>query len=888
MARRVPHDAWRSPAVYHDKRSIPMALAHYRVASSLVIAVLTASSAAYAAGDGEVLQLVLANPGGGSIEVQSPSFSCATACSTAVPAGDTVVLTAHPGPGRQFEGWAGDCSGWTPTCELLMDGGKLAVASFKPAGDPFAVVHRFLPGTPFIGSLGSGGLLADSEHLFGFTLSGGRADRGTIFRELPDGSEHTVLHEFFGGTFDGAGPTDLIALDGVLLGTTTSGGAHDRGTIFRVNEDGSGFEVLRSFAGGADGAYPRSLIAASGVLYGTTAGGGPSDLGTVFKVNADGSGLTLLHSFSGAFIDGSYPSGALLASGGALFGVTSSGGYLGYGTVFRINPDGSGYTILHKFNGPPADGSAPGGALVHLGGALYGVCSSGGAYSDGSLFKINPDGSGYSLLHSSGAPYSVGSYPVGPLVVLGGLLYGVEVSVDWHGDVFSVAPDGSGFSLVHSFVGGNSDGADPCSPLLAMDGALAGMTSSWSGPDSPDYGKIYKLAPDGSGFALLHVFERSVSEATAPTGSLTELDGLLYGMTSAGGVRPYGTIFSVTPDGSAFTVLHSFASYPDDGDTPVGSLVASGNELCGMTMGGSYYGTVFRIRQDGSGLEILHSFTAFGGDGAWPVGSLLLADGWLYGTTQYGGTGSCPDAGAPPMTTCGTVFKVDEDGSDFTVLHSFHDSPHDGRSPTTSLVLHRGVLYGLTDRGGAYRLGAVFKVNMDGTGFALLHSFVGGGGDGAYPNGALVESGGFLYGTTSGGGLHDQGVIFRIRPDGSSYALVHVFAGDGSEGGNPEGPLVATGGALYGTTWGGGPGGAGTAFRVKEDGTGFTVLHAFSGPDGASPRALTPVGRSLVGVALTGGLADAGVIFRLDVLPTPVRRHLPSATHPVRDVATQR
>jgi uncharacterized repeat protein (TIGR03803 family) len=851
-------------------------------ATLVSVVLLSAASIAYARPvPSELLQLVLPDLTGGTVEAGSLGLSCAATCSAVVPAGDTIVLTARPAPGRQFEGWSGDCAGWDPTCELLMDGTKMAVATFKPAGDRFTVIHRFLPGTPFGGSLGGGELLADAGYLFGFTSRGGRADRGTIFREALDGREHTVLHEFSGSNSEGS-PSSLVALGGVLFGSTRTGGAHGRGSVFRLNEDGSGFTLLRSFSGGAnEGAYPTSIVVVGGVIYGTTTGGGAFDRGTVFRLGPGGDNLTLLHSFSGGRADGANPFDTLVATGGVLFGVTYGGGTLDLGTVFRIAPDGSGFALVHVFGDSSAAGAHPSGSLVEVGGALYGVCSSGGAHWDGAIFRVNPDGTGYALVRSFGAPGTVGSQPVGPLVPVGGALYGVvsETTNDAYGGVFRIAPDGSDYSLIHSFVGGGTDGADPCSPLLVLDAALVGMTSSFGGPDSPDYGTVFRVDLDGSGFVLLHTFERAVSAGASPMGSLTELNGLLYGTTAGGGTSASGTVFGVKPDGTGYTVVHTFSGYPDDMGTPLGSLLASGDELYGMTSaGGGDYGTVFRLRTDGSAYEILHSFTARGGDGARPRGSLLLAEGILYGTTQYGGAGSCPDAGAPPMTTCGTVFRINTDGSNFAIVHSFRQSSADGRSPTTSLVLHRRVLYGLTDRGGAFDRGVVYKVNPNGTGFALLHSFGGGGGDGAYPSGALVQSGGFLYGVTIGGGLDDRGAVFRIRPDGSGFALVHVFAGDGSEGGNPPGPVVAAGGALYGTTLSGGPHGAGAAFRVNEDGTGFTVLHAFSGADGSAPRSLTAVGRSLCGVATSGGLADAGVLFRLDMLPMPIRRRIPATS----------
>ena len=90
----------------------------------------------------------------------------------------------------------------------------------------------------------------------------------------------------------------------------------------------------------------------------------PKDAGTVFKLNKDGSGYAVLHSFFGSETDGFKPMAGLLAgSDGALYGTTDGGGDVPVvasdGTVFKINPDGSGYKLLHSFPDKPSDGPIP-------------------------------------------------------------------------------------------------------------------------------------------------------------------------------------------------------------------------------------------------------------------------------------------------------------------------------------------------------------------------------------------------------------------------------------------------------------------------------------------------------------------------------------------------
>lgn len=74
--------------------------------------------------------------------------------------------------------------------------------------------------------------------------------------------------------------------------------------------------------------------------------------------------FTILHNFTGAGNDGSRQAGSLLNVDGALYGMTQYGGAPGSGLIFSINADGSVYTKLHEFAGPPDDGGFPLGGLI--------------------------------------------------------------------------------------------------------------------------------------------------------------------------------------------------------------------------------------------------------------------------------------------------------------------------------------------------------------------------------------------------------------------------------------------------------------------------------------------------------------------------------------------
>jgi uncharacterized repeat protein (TIGR03803 family) len=176
--------------------------------------------------------------------------------------------------------------------------------------------------------------------------------------------------------------------DGTLYGTASSGEGCVTGTVFKVQPDGSGFTVLKRFMPSPsgnypDGANPRAGLTLSGsTLYGTTTlGGSTNHGGTLFKLRTDGTSYCVLHNFINV-PDGAVPETGLTLSGSTLYGTTSSGGSLTNGTLFKLKTDGSGYTVLWNFSGRPSD-------LILSGSTLYGTTASGGALGEGAIFSLN-------------------------------------------------------------------------------------------------------------------------------------------------------------------------------------------------------------------------------------------------------------------------------------------------------------------------------------------------------------------------------------------------------------------------------------------------------------------------------------------------------------------
>jgi len=748
------------------------------------------------------------------------------------------------------------------------------------------VLHAF---SPSVNAPASPPVLDGLGYAYGTAPFGGTSTFGGVYKLKTDGSGFVVLHSFAGAPSDGRKPIGGLVLDsstGFLYGTTVQGGSNnDQGTVFKIKTDGTGYKVIHNFAGGAsDGVFPYAalILDASGFLYGTTYGDGSATGSVVFKLRTDGTSYTLLHTLAGGATDGIGSYASLLSDGGVnLYGTTRSGGASDKGTVFTLKTDGTGFALVHSFAGGTTDGQYPQGAVIRDGaGYLYGTTLNGGASGIGlgTVYKLKSDGTTLQLLHAftGGADGSNPYYTT--LLLEAGTLYGANLfgAAPQRGIVFKLATDGSGFATLHTFTAAPSDGSFSESGVVS-DGAgnLLGTTSIGG---AANLGTVFKIRNDGTGFAVLHsFFDSDGSGPSAPL--IQDASGFLYGTTQFGGASAVGDVFKIKRDGSGFAVLHDFAN-GTDGQEPIAGLVLDGaGFLYGTTLGGGSagFGTVFKLKTDGTGYTTLHSFMVSASDGKTPYGTLVLdGAGFLYGTTLDGPSGM------------GTVFKIKTDGSGFLLLHTFQGGVSDGNGPYAGLVLDgSGNLYGTTLLGGTSGLGTVFKLTTSGGGFALVHSFGGGVTDGQSPRSPLIFDGsGLLYGTTVNGGAASlgQGTVFRLKSDGTGFVLLHPFAGGASDGANPiyAGLALGSGNVLYGTTFNGGSGSQGTVFQLKTDGTSFALLHSFAGgdSDGAFPYAGVVVDNlgNLYGTTAIGGFARDGTVYKLPAAGPPPPTGTPTPT----------
>ncbi len=575
-------------------------------------------------------------------------------------------------------------------------------------------------------------------------------------------------------------------------------------------------------------------------LWGVTGSGGDGH-GTIFNVNPDGSNFIKAKTFEGNK-NGERPRGILIQGlDGSLYGVADAGGVNGAGTIYKLNTDGTGYTVLHSFNG--ADGKNPYDQLFQAtNGNLYGMTLSGGIQGGGVIYQIKPDGSGYTVLHKFTGD---GSQPQGALIqATNGDLYGMTTQggTSDAGIIFKIKLDGTGFTRLINFAG---KGINPFGNLVqGSDGKLYGMTA---GGGSESKGIIFKVDVDGTNFITLLDFNGS--NGAFPSGTLIKgTGGEMYGAAGSG-IFGFGVIFKLSADGTNYTKLFEFNN--SNGSYPESLTYTSGGKLVGMTSAGgpNSLGTVFMLNTDGTGFSNLLQLDGVNGSAPYTNGILEATNGDFYGLSCYGG-----------ISNKGVIFRL-KSNSTYTKLFEFYVEAEGGRS--NMIMASDNNLYGVTAAGGLYGFGIIFKINKDGSGFTKFFDFdkkITGG----EPQGSLFQaSNGDLYGLTNIGGLNNAGTLFKIKLDGSGFTKLYDFSF--SEGGYPIGSLIEpTAGELIGATSGGGVDNGGTLFKISLLGTGFSVLFNFASSTGKSPSELVLTGDgNLLGMCSYGGANDKGSLFRI-------------------------
>ena len=364
---------------------------------------------------------------------------------------------------------------------------------------------------------------------------------------------------------------------------------------------------------------------------------------------------------------------------------------------------------------------------------------------------------------------------------------------------------------------GSGDGMYPyCSLVADGQGNLYGTTSQGG---TYSAGIVFEVSPGQNGQwteTVLHEF--TGTDGANPSGGVVfDSVGNLYGTAGYGGANGTGVVFELSPQGPdwTYTVLYNFGAYPSSGDG-FGASAKLGFDKLGNLYGTTYEGgkagcfqgcgTVFELSpvQGGGWKEqVLHAFAEDGTDGVLPSGVAVTSNGVVYGTTQNGGT-----AGS------GVLYQLEYSPAQNlwieTIVHQFVGGSTDGAFPESELLIHAGRLYGTSEGGGTNSDGTVFETAFfQNTGWRtkVLYSF---GppysGDGLGPQtGLTMDKQGNLYGTTSYGGAYNYyGTVFKLSLQNHTWIETTLHSFSGNDGFYPGGSVIIKGGRLYGTTSNGG------------------------------------------------------------------------------------
>ncbi len=685
--------------------------------------------------------------------------------------------------------------------------------------------QQFITTTPGINPVAEPVLSTVNGKYYGTTPLGGGSNAGLIYEFDPATNTYTKKFDFDAAANGGNPVGPLTEVAGIFYGaakTNTIGG----GLVYSFDPIGSTFTVIYNFNTASDVYDPVGGLLYDTItnrLLGLADNDGANGAGGIYEIDLGNSNAYTTDFLFGSTPGFIAPTSMLVKSGSLFFGTTLSGGTNGVGNIFIWDGTISNApATIYSFGTSIGDGVNPFGRLtVGANGKLYGLTVGGGSFSNnGTLYEFNSTDSIYTKrvdFQGAGTDFSA-SYGSLQFDSSNNKYYGIgSGGANGYGGIFEWDSTGSSISVVNDFtlLNGTTDlGSGFTGSLSLFNGS--NFIGAIPGGGSGNAGVVFSFNP-GIG-AYVKLVDLNGSVAANPLGGLVYQGGSFYGMTSAGGDNGFGSIYKWDPIANTATSVYSFDNL--NGAFPTGSLVynSTTGKFYGMTSQGGLnsLGVIFEW-------DPLNGFIKdvdFDGatQGGTPFGSLVFDGTNFYGLTSAGGT-----------PNLGVIFQWAPGAGAVTVVHTFGTVLSEGNSPLGSLVQLGTKLYGTTTAGGVNGEGTIFSWDLTGSAYADLISF-NSAVSGSQSKSTLTVYGGNLYGTTTAGGAHGTGTIFKYVPGAGSFPTIYDFP----TGATPNGSLVVNGDILYGTSGSGGTGGVGYLFGWDPISNAITNTTDFNGTNGSS------------------------------------------------------
>ena len=600
---------------------------------------------------------------------------------------------------------------------------------------------------------------------------------GSVMRFDPKTNTLQSVLTFYGSW--GVAPVGdlLITSSGVIYGTTSQGSSNYCGTLYKLSFNGSYtlINVVSNFLQLTTGYYCEGGLveASNGKVYGVCSLGGSNGKGTIFELDTTTGVITKKIDLD-TLITGTKPKTKMtIANNGKLYGVCSEGGVYGYGVLYKFDPNTSIFTKILNFNNNNQSlGSYPlSNLFLASNGKLYGTCSEGGLNNKGILFEYNPISNLYSKkkdFHST----TTGAYPLGGIVEDNGILYGICEKGGVVNGVFANRGTIFSYGLMTNTL--NKEMAFELS--IGGSGAIGGLTKASNGKiygvtrsgGEYEFGVLYEFDPQTNQFQKLYEFDGTVGKW--PSGKLLiTQNNTIFGITMYGGNYDKGILYKYNISSGVFSKVIDFhgssGTYPKE--CPI---LGPAGILYGITMSGGTYnkGVIYSLNPLTGQVATVVALGASGGLYNCVSGLFLASNGKMYTTTQHPNNGG--------------ILEFNPQTSNISTKHVF--TSNEGNWSQCTFIEGGGhKLYGSTKGDGINNLGTLFEYNTDSNTVSVLTNFNSFTTTGSEPTGALFLSGSHLYGLNSNGGSYSKGTLLDYDLLQNTLGIKTTF--NGANGGDP-------------------------------------------------------------------------------------------------------